>query len=118
MSLAFVNALNLTAVTPVPDLAVYGWPFGGPGWEAYSPGGEVQMFRTQREAHAWRLDEVRAYLGMGLSAVCQCEHASHFNGDAHDYQEAQAGRAVSVYVGRVCDLCADGAHGYLIGVSS
>lgn len=62
-SAEFVAALNLTAVTPVPDLSAYGWPFYGPGWEAFSPEGEVRAFGSREAAHAWRLSSVRAYLG-------------------------------------------------------
>ena len=118
MSLAFVDALNLTAVTPVPDLAAYGWPIEGPGWEAYSPSGEVQAFATQREANAWRLDEVRAYLGMTPPVLCGCEHADHFEGRAHPYRAVPAGQVSSVYVDPVCDVCAFRGHGYLIGSAS
>ena len=56
----YLNVLNDSAVTFIPDLSKYGWdyPMTGPGWEVYSPSGEVRCFLTQAEAEAWRNSEV------------------------------------------------------------
>lgn len=65
---AFVDALNESAVTYIPDVERYGWAHipgsGAPidGWEAISPAGEIRCFDTRKEAQAWRITEVRAYV--------------------------------------------------------
>jgi hypothetical protein len=67
LGLAFVDALNLSAIAPVADLSEWGWALDGPGWEAYSPTGEVRAFRTHDAAHAWRIAAVREYLGLPIA---------------------------------------------------
>lgn len=62
-TLGFVDLLNETAVVYVPNLGARGWgDFDGiAGFEAYSPGGEIQAFATWREAHDWRIAEILAW---------------------------------------------------------
>lgn len=59
---SYIDVLNDSAVTFIPDLSKYGWDYEGitgPGWEVYSPMGEVKAFRTKGEAEAWRLAQVK-----------------------------------------------------------
>lgn len=54
-----------------------------------------------------------------ITRRCQCEHADHFTGAAHDYLEAPAGVAAAYFVGPVCDTCATShAADYLRRVTS
>lgn len=41
---------------------------------------------------------------------CNCEHASHFDSTLpdHPYREASAGELRAMFVGHVCDSCAQG----------
>ena len=63
----FIDALNESAVTYIPDVTRYGWAHipdsGAPidGWEAISPDGEIQCFNTRTEAQRWRIREVLEY---------------------------------------------------------
>lgn len=41
-------------------------------------------------------------------AACNCEHASHFDGTAHEYGAVRPGIRVAQHVGTVCDDCANG----------
>lgn len=65
--MTFINALNMSAVTFISDVRAYGWAVADqntprPGYEVYSPFGEVKCFDTYAEANAWRIREVRAYV--------------------------------------------------------
>lgn len=64
----FINLLNRTAVVFIPNLGAYGWHNfeDVPGFEAYSPFGEIRAFRTYAEAHAWRVQTIREALGLVL----------------------------------------------------
>jgi hypothetical protein len=50
-----------------------------------------------------------------MSEPCNCEAAEHFDFDSvqfgvergHDYLAVPAGERHALYVGRICDLCAD-----------
>lgn len=52
----FINMLNETSVTFLPDLGRYWGPeITGPGYEAISYYGEIAAFRTWQEANAFRM---------------------------------------------------------------
>ncbi|MBQ6358476.1 MAG: hypothetical protein IJI97_05905 [Clostridia bacterium] len=48
---------------------------------------------------------------------CNCEHASHFDSTLpdHPYREASAGHLRAMFVGLVCDSCAQGHMKEFIG---
>ncbi len=44
--------------------------------------------------------------------MCGCEHTNHFNDDSgpktkHDYASVEAGTKKALYVGEICDDCAE-----------
>jgi len=63
-ALAFVDALNDTAVTFVRELSGWGWSgVTGPGFEvSLYRTGEIRAFSTYAEAHAWRVAECLAWV--------------------------------------------------------
>lgn len=56
-SLTFINALNDSPITFIPDLSKYDWNMGA-GFEAISIYGEIRAFNTWNDANAWRLSVI------------------------------------------------------------
>jgi hypothetical protein len=70
--MSFIDVLNESSVTFVPDLGKF-WPhIDGAGFEAMSPTGEIQAFATQREANNWRMIEVRYVAGLERPSSPTC----------------------------------------------
>lgn len=64
MSASFINLLNETSVTFIPDVRKYRWAVINqlvptPGYEAISPFGEIKCFDTYADANKWRLAEIQ-----------------------------------------------------------
>ena len=61
--------------------------------------------------------EAQDYLEFGIADCtcppaaddpCNCEHVDHEDGKAHRYMGVPAGTRHAMFVGRICDECADG----------
>jgi hypothetical protein len=64
----FIHLLNEAPIVWCREVWAYQ---GQPGWEAYSPFGEIKAFVTWEAANEWRISEIRECMLIGLYSFTQ-----------------------------------------------